>query len=344
MKMYKVVLIILSILFLPSCLPSTQLGERAIVEAVGIDKNEGMFTVSIQYYNLENTNLKSSQNPSVTHSAKTISEAIEGINAKISKRLYFGHNNFIAVGKSAAENDIEDVLEYFDLNPETKSDICIFVTENAQKIISFEDEKNSLSPLSILKVIEKSVENGSGCDYKMYTVIESNKSATSSFVLPIGKISDDKLFEIGGAYLFKNGVLVDNLNKEETRGLQWYRGKISDFLFSTDEYDIEVTGCRTTLETYALDELPAFKIKVSVELKRPTVILDNEEQTKEAISSQITREIKKVISAAFTNHKCDIFQFSKYLKVKSPKFLQKTPQWYASPSANIEVEVSCFFT
>ena len=179
----------------------------------------------------------------------------------------------------------------------------------------------------------------------MYSVIEYSQSKNGSFVLPIGKITEEKLFEIDGACLFKNGTLVDTLTEEETRGLQWYNGKIKDYLFSINECDIIAEGCETTVKPLIFDDTPVFKIEVSAKLKRPAERLENEDETliKEAISSQITREIKKVISVAFTNHGCDIFEFSKYLKINFPDFSERFEQWYTSPVASFEIDVSCFF-
>ncbi len=345
MKTYKVLPLVLAMLFLHSCLPSTQLSERAIVEAVGIDKKDDEFSVSIQYYNPENTNSESSQDSYVSHSAKTISKAMEEIKAKLGKELYFAHNNIIIIGKAAAESDVNDILSFFDFDSQTKSDICIFISEKAENIISFQDEKNSITPLSILKVTENSAKNGKGCNCKMYSVIEYSQSKNGSFVLPIGKITEEKLFEIDGACLFKNGALIDTLSEEETRGLQWYNGDIKEYLFSTNECDIIAEGCETTVKPLIFDDTPVFKIDVSVKLKRPTEKLKKEDETliKEAISSQITREIKKVISVAFTNHGCDIFEFSKYLKINFPDFSERFEQWYTSPVASFEIDVSCFF-
>ncbi len=345
MRKLSLVTLFLIFFFLPSCLPSTQLSERAIVEAIGIDKTADSFTVSIVYYNPESNNAENSQTSFVKHNAKSITAAIAGINSKISKKIYLGHNNIVVIGENAAKNDIRSILKYFESDPQTKSDICVLVAENAEEIIAYKDENSEVNPQTILKITENSLNLGEGCEYRLYKAIAMDQGYSSAFVLPLGKISEEKSFEILGSCLFKDGSLVDELSKQETRGLQWYNGNIHRSIISLENYDIEVKACETTVKTLVINGSPVFKITISAELDSPTKKIDSieEEMILTSANTLIEQETKKAIYRAFTKHKCDIFAFSERLENKSPNFLKTHTNWYEKYSIDVEVTANCRF-
>ena len=345
MKKLSIVSLFLILFFLPSCLPSAQLSERAIVEAIGIDKTDDRFTVSIAYYNPDSNNPENSQTSFVKHTAKSISSAISGINSKISKKLYFGHNNIVVIGENAAKNDIRSILKYFESDPHTKSDICVFVAENAEEIIAYKDENSEINPQTMLKITENSLKLGEGCEYKLYKAISMDRGYDSAFVLPFGKISEEKIFEIVGGCLFKDANFADLLSKEETRGLQWYNGNIEDTIIGLENYDIKVKSCETTVKTLVIKDTPVFKITISAEIERPIKEIDTieEENILSSANTLIEKEVIKVINRAFTKENCDIFGFYERLSNKFPKFLETNTNGYEKNTADIEVIANCRF-
>lgn len=206
MRIFKYFLVIFCLVSLSSCLPSVELSQRAIVEAIGIDKIDGEFVVSIAYYAPSYNNEQSTETEFVKETAKDISSAISEISLKINKELYLGHNNFIVIGSKAAENDILYILEHFDAEPQTKADICVFVAETAEKITNNE-EKAKLSYLSVLEIIEKSAKVTDDFEYKLFKVLDRNNS-NGTFALAFGALKDDFYFNIVGSSLFIDGFMV----------------------------------------------------------------------------------------------------------------------------------------
>ena len=338
MRIYRLIFIFLILLFLPSCLPSVKLSERAIVEAIGIDWAEDNYTVSVAYYNPKSNNAENNQTSVVKETAKSISSAIEGINSKISKKLYLGHNNFVVIGKNAAETNVWDILKYFKEDTQTKSDICVFVTENAEEIISFKDDEGEINPKTVLKITENSLNNGKGCEYRLFKAIAMGQGETKSFVLPIGNITEEKYFEITGSCLFKNGTLLDTLSSEETRGLQWYNADIKETIINLEGYDVKIKSCETIVKALMTNGTPVFKISISIQLQPTTDKLDANEEEKilNSANSIVERETKKAISRVFTKHRCDIFGFSKHLENKFLTFSENN-------TYDIEVTANCRF-
>lgn len=200
----KIILIILCALTLQSCLPSAEISQRAIVEAVGIDKDEGGFIVSIEYYNPNSESEENTKTSFVEKRAKTIPLAISEINSMLGKKLYFGHNNIIILGKDAAQEDLIKILEYFDSDSETKSDICISVSDCAKEIIEFSCKNINVSPMSMLNIIVNSKKSDGKFEYMLFKIISSKRSE-SAFPLPYTRINEQQYFENCGIFeYFKN--------------------------------------------------------------------------------------------------------------------------------------------
>lgn len=341
MKRIKSLLIILNLLLLQSCLPSVELNERAIVEAFGIDKADGKFVISVEYYDPNSNNPENAQTSFIKGSGESISLAISKINTKISKKLYFGHNNIVVVGKEAATQNITDVLEYFDIDSQTKSDICVFITENAEEIVGFDEEKAKISPLSILEIIENSIKSGNGCEYRLFKAIGNNSEA-SCFILPFGTITDKLYFEVAGACLFKNGALIETLDQEKTRGICWYFGNIEDLVLDLNGFEVIVSDSETTVTPITVKNKAFFKINVSINLDSPLKDSPDfdQEKIKKTVAKSVEKEVKKTISSVYTKSGCDIFNFSKLLINKHPDFSKSS----SLSDVAFEVSCSCYFS
>lgn len=206
-RIVKVFFTFLLSLSLVSCLKSTQLSEQAIVEAIGIDVTQNQYMVTVEYFTPTSSKAESSKTSFIKQKSKSISEAIYEINLKIGKKLYFGQNNIVIIGLEAAKLNTIDILNFFDSEQNTKSSICIAVTENAEKAITHKNDE-TLIPKSILeKIISESAELGNCCEYRLFKILDISKSNKNSFMLPNLQISENGYFEVVGSYLFEYGKL-----------------------------------------------------------------------------------------------------------------------------------------
>lgn len=344
MTKLKLSAIILILTLLCSCIPTTELNDRAIVEGIGVDFHNGLYTVSVQYYNPDSAQAAKSETAFVKHNAASISEAIVGINSKLSRKLYFGHNNIIAVGTEAAENDIAGVLNYFDTDRQTNSDICVFVTESAESIIKLGSSENAVAPLTVMKIVENAQKLGNGCDCRMFAAIKGNISEPFCFAFPFAQINNSGEVEVTGCVVFKNSEYYAHLSINETRGLQWYKGKIDGYILNAFETNFEVTKCESRTKVTVERGLPIFTTSLNVTLRSPPMDIDK--QTRDTACRRLEQKIKSetenAVKKVLNDLKCDLFGFSSLLDMNCPEyFKEKHDEWYENYNADFKVIVRC---
>jgi spore germination protein KC len=127
-RKYKfLVIIVMHSLFLISltgCWSSHEAEENAIIDIMGVDKNENgeyEITASIvktyQIFSLTSKNsseAKGGNSYIISTTGKSIVQAISRLASSIPKRLYFGHMNVLVLGNTfASEEDMGPSLDFF---------------------------------------------------------------------------------------------------------------------------------------------------------------------------------------------------------------------------------------
>ncbi len=207
MQTLKLCITFICCISLVSCLPSTQLSEQAIVEGIGIDMSESKYVVSVEYFTPTSSKAESASTLFIKEKSRSISEAIHEINAKIGKKLYFGQNNIVVIGIEAAKNNSLDILDFFDSEPNTKSSICVVVSDNAEKVINNSNNDVYIPKTTLEKIISNSAKQGACCEYRLFKILDSAKSKNNSFALPKLQISEAGYFEVSGSCVFEYGKM-----------------------------------------------------------------------------------------------------------------------------------------
>ena len=115
--------LITALLFLCSgCIPSVELNERAIVQAIGVDTVKGGYRVSLQIFSPGGgdgpTEINAGQQNAkmITAEGKTISDAIQQATLEQGRQIFYGHNRLLVIGESTVKKGISDILPFFNLN------------------------------------------------------------------------------------------------------------------------------------------------------------------------------------------------------------------------------------
>lgn len=127
-RYYLLVVLFLAFLFLSNDFGMLDVQKTAIVMAVGIDREAEEFIVTSQIAVPQSSKQgKSSETVQLLSRGKTVAAAFEEINAKTGWYPKLVFCNLIILGKSAAEYDVFDALDFF-LRDEYLSDNCLVAT------------------------------------------------------------------------------------------------------------------------------------------------------------------------------------------------------------------------
>ncbi|MDD2490361.1 MAG: hypothetical protein PHY26_03835 [Bacilli bacterium] len=118
MKKFKWLFIIIILLLVSGCWQYRELNDLAIVSAIGIDKIDNEYLVTIQVVNTrkQSHTIPAGEETAVTiyeAKGKSIQEALNMISLECPKELYLGHIDIVVIGEETARTGIKDYIDFF---------------------------------------------------------------------------------------------------------------------------------------------------------------------------------------------------------------------------------------
>lgn len=325
----SVVVLELAIFTASGCAPyadSRKFDTLAIVLGVGIDydeeQNQVLFTTQI----VKTEEFEGGERFfNITESGNNVSQAVRNVNNVSDRVLYVAHNQVVVIGRSAAENGIEQYLDYFFRDDEARYDVGLVMTEGtsenlldratnlgsipSQEITILVDNQEAMSECSRLQILDFAIERN---------------SHNMASVMPIIGIEEaeenpEKIqFLVTGSGVFKEGKLAYTMDHEDTRGYLWGAGKVKNGKIILDDISVDILSAGSDFRTDVIfDEGTAkgrlvmeFNVNVKASLAEVSQNLAQNTQEIEKISlaceKMIIGEISDTVRAS-KEHNCDIF-------------------------------------
>ncbi len=272
------------------CIPSTELNERAIVQAIGVDLTESGYRVAMQIFSpgggsgSAEVNIGQQNAKMITAEGKTVSDAVRQATLKQGKQIFYGHNRLLVLGKSAVKKGVSDILPFFNAGYQSRPSIHVIVAENtAEEILSANIQQGIIPAESLEKMVENYGENGSVMQTTLMEVIASFYNEARCVTLPKvalteamresssseedGKLAKSHLVMIKGSSVLKNGIWVGDLDEAQTRGLVWMSDRVKETLLVIPYQKQNNQGAeQVSLRIYGN------KTKITAELKNGAVV------------------------------------------------------------------------
>ena len=224
MKLKKTVALVsalCSLALLAGCASEpTRLNERALVEAVGMDYDQGFYTVTLLVYK-PSPEIGQTQNNTETVSAKgeSVSAAMEVLAAKLGRSPFFDNNRILILGRGAAEQKLEHLMAFLASDHRIKPACFVMAAEEkASDILGGKKEQEPPDQGYLQQLLLAAVQQGNAFET---TVLQLQKNAADECrdtVLSIIKQGEDDP-EFDGALCLSGLSVQQQLNAEETRGL-----------------------------------------------------------------------------------------------------------------------------
>lgn len=150
MKKIKYLILIITFIFvLTGCETHKEISDLGMVSAMGIEKKDNEYFISVQVANIKKSTKMGTDNSSkvtlYTGSGKTPFEAIREISTKSSKKLYFPHIKIIILSDEIINDNTEEIIDFFTRDNEGNMNAYVLVsTQNTPSeilstITAFED-------------------------------------------------------------------------------------------------------------------------------------------------------------------------------------------------------------
>ena len=379
MKNLKLLIIILPIFLFTGCFNYHELNQLAITSAIGIDKDEDGYRVTIQVLNTQKTGSESNSSidqpkfVNYTTVDKNLQEALRKVLLDSSKRIYASHLQILVLGSELAEDGIYNVLDLFFRNSESRKQFYVLVAKDSKaedllSVVTSLETQNSKNIRDSLLIDSRYLGVGEIVTFEQ--MLDSYLNSNKEIVLPTFEIigdpkkgdsienvaeSDPKVtIKSSSLAVFKNDKMLGDLSQKDSIALGFIRGKIHNTVLSyecsKDKYVVaEVIDTKTDVKMQT-DPLKA-QINISgrlninevvcnLDLEDTNVIVDIEKN----LEKEIKNSIEHVIDKVSKDYNTDVFGFGDTLYKSNPKYFNKIKdKWYDEIFPNLDYEIKVDF-
>ena len=211
--MKKFFVLIAAVMMLSGCIPHIELDRLAIAEAVGVDFENGLFTLTVQYFNTESSGgvtAVDSTAPNATVAegkGKTIESALEVLSYKTGRSITIGAASVMVFGENALFS-LEDALRLAasHYSGNLRADIAA-ARGKASDVMNVRFKEGNASVEKLEDMLRNAEELGLTRRIKMFEVSEKLCGETKSVVLPLVQAySGSELTEDGSGVIIAGGA------------------------------------------------------------------------------------------------------------------------------------------
>ena len=252
---------LLCCLVLSGCAP--QLNERLIIRAVGVDRTENGFLVTVR------TARDSEKEVSYTAEGSTVAAALEKLAQNTGKKPLYSHNEAVIFGRSCAENDLRGAVDFFLRHYDSRPTVKVFLAENTARAV-LEIEKGAddyVGAEDIAARIKAEKYYGTTVDADLTALINGVYGANQSAVLPIINKADE--IELCGAGVIRDMRLSAVMNADAVRGYlllcgKYRAGETVLYTETCGDVSIHADQSRCTIRFTGTEAEPVFSVEVEV--------------------------------------------------------------------------------
>jgi spore germination protein KC len=348
------------------CFDRRELDTIGIVMGVAIDKGEeeGQTELTLQFVNPSGASESSSNSSggggtkpfiNISNTGKNINYIIRDMQHKLSRRIYVPHSKVMIFGEDLAKSGVRDSLDFFARAPEARMTLHVFVAKGkASDVLNTESKFEQLQSSSLSKKIEDQKITSQAPIVTEFEFVSAMVSKTTAAVAPIVKILEEgesKRVEVEGCAVFKESVMVGELDENQTRGMLWIKNEVKagilrlDIKDATASLEIRAAKCSVTPILYE-DGSMLFNVLVETTVgigdQTGTTNLAAPEQNA-ALLDEAMKKVREEIQSAVDKSKelnADVFGFGEYINRKYPKQWKEMKSKWDELYRNINVQIT----
>ena len=199
--MKKIITILISILFLTTgCISYTELNDIGIVNAIGINKANDKYEITINMLIPEDDNLEQTKRFKTT--STNLEEAINDLYSKSLRKIYLSHLDLLMLGDNLQRDDYDHIINLFFNRNDSRNTFSTIIIKNynSKSIFSFKTKNIN----SLLKV--NSEENGLVKIKQFDDIVKDILEKDISYV-PILELKDEPKI-LGYKTIYKNNKIL----------------------------------------------------------------------------------------------------------------------------------------
>lgn len=268
---------------LSGCVPHTELNEKAIILAIGVDYEDEKYKVMFQYYNptgIGGRTLVDNSQPNVLTSkgeGDNVYAALEDATFRCGREMMLGVTQFIVIGKKAAENSVEKVMDFTKSFFQSHPDMLVTVAEEeAEKVLEVKFSEGIVSTQKLKFLLTNAEKSGIVALPNALELFTALQTVRQSSALPRLRLldsgqsdasEDGKTLEISGGVLINEGKAVDEVDIEVMSGLQILCCKTETGTVTVDYKDEKISVGLVNIKTKIKPSFENDQLVLTVDLR-----------------------------------------------------------------------------
>lgn len=370
--MKRIKFLILLLPLLSGCYNYRELNELGITTAVSIDYKDNNFYVIAEVINpIKQQDASSSNNsPFVNYnsSSSSLQDAFRKVVLESPRQLYAAQLEIIVLSEEVVNNHLEEVLEYFARDPESRTEIKIIVakTEDSTKAITLQTLLTSLSSSNIINSLDlQSKVLGISYPVTLNELLNMYIDPYLEVVLPSMtlygnyEIGDEKenittsspkaIVKIDGSTITKDNKILGYLDLEESKILNLINGKLKETIIKMNYYDGYIIFEPNRIKVSRELDIKNNIIKINIsgysktkEIQSNINVKDPKEVEKlnKALNMELEKKITDTFNSIREKYGTDVFGFQElYYRTNYKYFKENCTNWYEDIYPKIKLEV-----
>ncbi|TKD72095.1 Ger(x)C family spore germination protein [Pseudalkalibacillus hwajinpoensis] len=343
--------LVICLITLTSCWSSKELNQVAIATAIGIDKSDDGYLLSVQVLNPGEI---VSQNPTSRAAVTTyrttggtLFEAFRRLTVEAPRKVYFSHVQKVVFGEELAESGILKTLDFLSRDHEMRTDFLLVIAKDTKadellKILTPMDKIPASKMVSSLEMSEKNWAPthtvkldelintlvGDGVEAVLTGINLKGDPEIGIDMKNVEKVDPPTTIQIGNIGVFKGDKLVGWLNEDESKGFNYLQDNVESTIInvpcSENSASVEVVNTNTKLKVQLRNHIPTITATVRIEGNVGDVECStdftnpkNLEDLENKVENDVKDKMEKSVKAA-KELNSDIFGFGTLLYRSNP--------------------------
>ena len=361
-------------LFLTGCWDKRELNELAITLAMGIDKVENEYQITVQVVVPSEVSMKGSTGGATvtlfTARGETVYEALRKMTKDSPRKIYPGHLRMLVIGEELAQEGLGESLGVLSRDWEFRPDFYVVIAKDvtATEILNVTTDIDSIPANKMFNSLKVSKEAWSGTDgitlnELIADLISDGKEAVLTGIQIIGNqeigsskqnvetISKAAQIQYDNLAVFKKDKLVGWLTEKESRGYSDITNSVTTTVTPIScpeegKATIEVIQFNSDVKGNIKKGKPEVDITIKaegnvgeVECKINLTELGTIEELEKTYEKEVTEIIIETFDTVQKKYKTDIFGFGEAIHRSNPKEWKKMKENWDEEFSNLTVNV-----
>ncbi len=350
---------------LSGCWDQKELNDIVLVDGVGIDKaKDGKVEVTISMVIPQAQSASEAgggakgaggtQLVGVRYATGvTVAKALEQLQTKIPRKIFFGHLQAIVISEKIAKEGITDYLDLFLRHPRPSTHSYVFISKgSAKELLSLQTDL--YSPVEIIRGIARSE---TLMNKTVLDVLEMLKDGDTAIPMieklppEKGKKPNQTIPYLNKTAIFNKDKMVGSIDDSLTRGAMWIRNEIKEAritMIPKNENE-PITLAVLNAKTKLVPKISGDKWKMTIKGRASGEIISNygnrnlkDKKMMDKLEKQFAKEIEermaKTVQYVQKKKKVRIFEFGEAFERKYPKRWNEVKDRWVEIYPTVEVD------